>query len=60
MQDKHELPIVALDIAGAERGFPAEQHVEAFKYAHKHFLSKTVHAGESYGPVSIFQASHRL
>ena len=50
------MPVVALDIAGAEDGFPAEEHKEAYQLAHKHFMSKTVHAGESYGPESIFQA----
>lgn len=52
----HGVPIVALDIAGAERGYPAEDHIEAFAFAHKKFLHKTVHAGEGYGPESIFQA----
>jgi len=51
-----DLPIVAFHLAGQEDGFPAEDHQEAFKYAHKHFLKKTVHAGEAYGPESIFQA----
>eukprot|EP00048_Salpingoeca_helianthica_P017313 m.236630 g.236630 ORF g.236630 m.236630 type:complete len:450 (+) comp20684_c0_seq1:19-1368(+) len=52
----HKLPIVALDIAGAESGFPASQHTDAYRYAHKRFLNKTVHAGEGFGPESIFQA----
>ena len=51
-----DLPIVGIDIAGAERGYPAHTHADAFKYAHKRFLNKTVHAGESYGPESIFEA----
>ncbi|DBA04757.1 TPA: hypothetical protein N0F65_004394 [Lagenidium giganteum] len=52
----HNVPIVALDIAGAERGYPAHDHKEAFDFAHKKFLHKTVHAGEGYGPESIFEA----
>ena len=48
--------MVALDIAGAEHGFPAEEHKEAYSLAHKNFMNKTVHAGEGYGPESIFQA----
>jgi adenosine deaminase len=48
--------VVALDIAGAEDGFPAEEHKEAYHLAHKNFMNKTVHAGEAYGPESIFQA----
>ena len=51
-----KLPIVALDIAGAEAGYPASDHLEAFAYAHKKFMHTTVHAGEGYGPESIYQA----
>jgi adenosine deaminase len=50
------LPVVGFDLAGAEAGYPADDHREAFQYAHSHFLKKTVHAGEAYGPESIFQA----
>jgi adenosine deaminase len=50
------LPIVGFDLAGEEAGFPAVHHKEAFDYAHRNFLRKTVHAGEAYGPESIFQA----
>ena len=52
----HAVPVVAIDIAGAEEGYPARQHREAFAFAHRNFLCKTVHAGEAYGPESIFQA----
>src|SRR6266478_5666844 len=50
------LPIVGFDLAGAEAGYPADDHSAAFQYAHDHFIRKTVHAGEAYGPESIFQA----
>ncbi|MCB9880255.1 MAG: adenosine deaminase family protein [Planctomycetes bacterium] len=53
---EHGLPVVGLDLAGQERGFPAEDHREAYHLVHEHFLGKTVHAGEDYGPESIFQA----
>ncbi|MCO5045181.1 MAG: adenosine deaminase family protein [Kiritimatiellae bacterium] len=55
---KHELglPVVAFDLAGAEAGYPAEDHKAAFQFAHSNFIRKTVHAGEAYGPESIFQA----
>lgn len=56
IRDRRGLPIVGFDIAGEEKGYPAEDYLEAFQYAHKHFLKKTVHAGEAYGPPSIFQA----
>lgn len=50
------IPVVGFDLAGAEAGFPAIGHKEAYQHAHVHFLKKTVHAGEAYGPESIFQA----
>jgi adenosine deaminase len=50
------LPIVGFDLAGQENGYPAADHVDAFQYAHENFMKKTVHAGEAYGPESIFQA----
>jgi adenosine deaminase len=50
------LPVVGLDLAGQERGFPAADHERAYQLVHDHFLGKTVHAGEDYGPESIFQA----
>jgi adenosine deaminase len=50
------LPVVGFDLAGQERGYPAKEHVAAYQLAHEHFLGKTVHAGEDYGPESIFQA----
>jgi adenosine deaminase len=56
LRDEHDLPVVAFDLAGEEAGFPAVYHVNAYQYAHDHFLKKTVHAGEAYGPESIFQA----
>lgn len=49
-------PVVGFDLAGAESGFPAGDHKEAFQYAHSNFIRKTIHAGEAYGPESIFQA----
>ncbi|NIR52331.1 adenosine deaminase family protein [candidate division KSB1 bacterium] len=54
------LPIVGFDLAGAEKGNPAKDHWRAFQYAHGNFLAKTVHAGEAYGPPSIFQAITEL
>lgn len=49
-------PVVGFDLAGAEKGFPAGDHKAAFQHAHSNFIRKTVHAGEAYGPESIFQA----
>ena len=50
------LLVVGIDLAGQENGYPAEDHREAYQVAHEAFLGKTVHAGEDYGPESIFQA----
>jgi len=50
------LPVVGFDLAGEEAGYPPEDHAEAYQYAHDHFIRKTVHAGEAYGPESIWQA----
>jgi len=54
--EREAVPVVGFDLAGEEFGFPAVGHWEAYQYAHKHFIKKTVHAGEAYGPESIFQA----
>ena len=50
--------VVAFDLAGAERGFPARDHARAFAYAAAHGLACTCHAGEANGPDSIRQAIH--
>jgi len=55
-RDEYGLPVVGFDLAGEESGYPAEDHITAFQFAKKNFLKKTVHAGEAYGPESIFQA----
>jgi adenosine deaminase len=54
------LLVVGIDLAGQERGYPAEDHRAAYQIAHEAFLGKTVHAGEDYGPESIFQAIGNL
>lgn len=59
-RDDLGLPVVGFDLAGAEAGHPASDHMRAYNYAHTHFLKKTVHAGEAYGPESIFQAITKL
>ena len=59
-RDRLGLPVVGFDLAGAEMGFPASDHMKAYNYVHKHFMKKTVHAGEAYGPQSIFQAITKL
>ena len=53
---QQNLPVVGFDLAGEEAGYPAIYHKTAYQYASSHFIKKTVHAGEAYGPESIFQA----
>lgn len=60
LRDQLGIPIVGFDLAGQEKGFPAIDHLEAFQFAHRNFMKKTVHAGEAYGPESIFQAITEL
>jgi adenosine deaminase len=50
--------VVAFDLAGGEKGFPASNHAAAFRYAREHNLAVTVHAGEGDGPKSIAEAVH--
>lgn len=53
---EEKLPIAGFDLAGEEAGYPASDHKEAYQFVHKHFIRKTVHSGEAYGPESIFSA----
>lgn len=59
-KEKHGIPIMAIDLAGPEDGFPPIDHEDAYIMGHKKFLFKTVHAGEAHGPSSIFQALTNL
>ena len=56
LRNEYGLPVVGFDLAGQENGYPAGDHSEAYQFVHKNFMKKTVHAGEAYGPESIFQA----
>ena len=60
LQNETEIQLVAFDLAGSEYGYPASAHEESYEYVHRNFLRKTVHAGEAYGPESIFQAMAKL
>lgn len=48
--------VVAFDLAGSERGHAARDHASAFRYAARHGLACTCHAGEGDGPGSVRQA----
>lgn len=50
--------VVAFDLAGAERDYPAKEHREAFQLILKRNINSTVHAGEAFGARSIHQAIH--
>lgn len=56
LRDNSDIQIVGFDIAGSEYGYPASNHTDSYNFAHNNFINKTVHAGEAYGPESIFQA----
>ncbi len=56
---------VGFDLAGEEAGHPANHHLRAFQLAKRENFNITVHAGESFGPESIWQAlqycgAHRI
>jgi adenosine deaminase len=48
--------LVAIDLAGDEANFPGELFVEHIRRAREAGLKVTIHAGESSGPESIWQA----
>lgn len=51
--------VVAFDLAGEERDYPAKDHRRAFYHLMNHNVPSTIHAGEGFGPESIHQALHR-
>ena len=48
--------VVAFDIAGPEDGFPPDDHLVAFQFCQRENFHITIHAGEAYGPRSIWKA----
>jgi adenosine deaminase len=48
--------VCAFDLAGAEKGHPVRDHVEAVRIAAAAGLPLTIHAGEAFGPASIREA----
>ncbi len=50
--------VLAFDLAGQERDYPAKAHRSAFQVILKNNVNSTVHAGEAFGPASIAQALH--
>jgi adenosine deaminase len=60
LRAKSTIQIVGFDLAGAEYGYPASDHEESYELVQHGFICKTVHAGEAFGPESIFQAATKL
>jgi adenosine deaminase len=50
--------VVAFDLAGEEKDYPAKEHREAFQRILNNNINSTVHAGEAFGARSIHQAIH--
>ena len=50
--------VLAFDLAGQEKDYPAKAHRAAFQIILKNNINSTVHAGEAFGPASIGQALH--
>ena len=48
--------VVGFDLAGAERGHRAARHLAAFEVCRRNGVHVTVHAGEAFGPPSIWEA----
>jgi adenosine deaminase len=60
-----ERGVVGFDIAGEEAGHPPKAHLDAFQLCRRENFSITIHAGEAFGPPSIWQAlqycgAHRI
>ena len=50
--------VVGFDLAGAEKDYPAKDHIEAFYRTLNNNINITIHAGEAFGASSIHQALH--
>ena len=47
--------VVGFDIASDEAGYPIDNHVQAFEYAHQFNINCTAHAGEAKGAESVWE-----
>jgi adenosine deaminase len=48
--------VVAFDVAGPEKGYPPTRYLDAFDYVRRENFHITIHAGESFGLPSIWEA----
>ncbi|NGP77340.1 adenosine deaminase [Balneolaceae bacterium YR4-1] len=60
VKDFSDRSVVGLDLAGDEKGFPLDNHIAAYRFADKHDLHKTAHAGEACGPESVRETLEKL
>ncbi len=63
--DYRDRGCVGFDLAGEEAGHPPKDHIEAFHLIQRENFSITIHAGEGFGLMSIWQAlqfcgAHRI
>jgi len=52
--------VVGFDLAGDEAGYPLDEHVASFGYAHEKNMHITAHAGEASGSASIWETLEKL
>jgi adenosine deaminase len=50
--------VCGFDIAGPEDGFPPTRFLDAFEYLAQENMRISIHAGEAFGPPSIWEAVH--
>src|SRR5438093_6056500 len=48
--------VVGFDVAGPEKGYPPTRYLDAFELIRRENFHITIHAGESFGPPSIWEA----
>jgi len=48
--------VVGFDVAGPEKGYPPTRYLDAFEYIRRENFHITIHAGESFGLPSIWEA----
>ena len=53
-------PVVALDLAADEAGFPLTNHIPAFAFARERGIPRTAYAGEARGAESVWETLEKL
>ncbi|MFN8256173.1 MAG: adenosine deaminase [Bacteroidales bacterium] len=52
--------VVGFDLAADEAGFPVDEHIKAFEFAHVNGIDCTAHAGEAKGAESVWETLKKL